>query len=204
MHALAKWIETVLVPALGPSGLFAVAFLDSSFLGLPDLTELLLVAASIGRPGPAWPAVTLAALGSLAGCSALWWLGRRGGEALLVRRVGLERAARARAGFERWGAVSLAATALLPPPLPFKPVVLAAGVLGWPFARFAATIFVFRLLRYTLWSLLGALYGRQALALLHDLDAWSQGRWPLVAGAGALAALLALSLWRLRRACQGG
>jgi membrane protein YqaA with SNARE-associated domain len=198
MHRIAIWAQTVLVPTLGPLGLFVVAFLDSSFLSLPEINDLLVVTAAIARPASAWVAVAMATLGSFGGCAVLWWLGRRGGEALLARRFGRERAERARAAFRRWDILALAVPALLPPPMPFKIFVLASGVFGFPFLRFATTILVSRGLRYASWSVLGLIYGQPALEMLRAIDAWSERRMPAILGV-LLALTAAASLYLLRR-----
>lgn len=203
MHKIATWAQTVLLPTLGPLGLFVAAFLDSSFLSLPEINDLLVVTAAIAQPATAWVAVAMATLGSYAGCVVLWWLGRRGGEALLVRRFGRERSERARAAFHRWDILALAVPALLPPPMPFKLFVLAAAVFAVPFPRFTATILISRGLRYASWSVLGLLYGRQALEMLTALEAWSARRLPVILGVLIGLTAVAVSLYVLRRKGRG-
>ena len=55
MHELMVWIQAVLVPKLGALGIFCVAFLDSSFLSLPEINDVLVVTAADREPssGPA-------------------------------------------------------------------------------------------------------------------------------------------------------
>lgn len=198
MHRLAVWIETTLVPALGPFGVLVVSCLDSSFLSLPQANDLLVAAAAAASPARAPVYVAMATLGSVAGCLALWHVGRRGGEARLVQRFGAERLARVRRAYARFDALALAVPALLPPPMPFKAFVLAAGVLGMPQRRFALTLLVARGLRFSLWGALGAVYGQQGMAALRVFDTWFAAHVPeLALGAGA-ATLLALG-WRLLR-----
>jgi membrane protein YqaA with SNARE-associated domain len=172
MHGVVIWIQTVLIPTLGPFGLFVVAFFDSSFLSVPEINDVLVVTSSAGYPPTAWMYVVAATLGSLAGCSALWYVGRRGGEALLVRKFGRDRVDRTRSTFKKWDILALAIPAMLPPPMPFKIFVLSSGVFGVPYRRFAATLVVARGLRYIFWGFMGATYGEEALALLKRFDAW--------------------------------
>jgi membrane protein YqaA with SNARE-associated domain len=207
MHGIVVWIQTVLIPALGPFGLFVVAFFDSSFLSVPEINDLLVVSAGARDAGTVWMYAAAATLGSLAGCSALWYLGRRGGEALLVRRFGPERVERTRAAFRRWDVLALAVPAIAPPPMPFKIFVLSAGVFGLPYRRFAATLVVARGLRYAFWGFLGAVYGPRALVVLQRVDAWFRAHWAAVLGGLALAAalgLLAAWAWRRARKPPGG
>jgi len=159
MEKIVLWIQNVLLPTLGPAGLFVVAFFDSSFLSLPEINDILVVSSCSLNPRSAWIPITLATLGSLAGCSVLWEIGRRGGEPLLERRFGKAQVARTRVAFERWDLLALIVPALLPPPMPFKIFVLSAGVFGVPWRRFAGTLILARGLRYVFWGLLGIVYG---------------------------------------------
>jgi len=206
VHRLAVWIETTLVPALGPFGVFVVSFLDSSFLSFPEVNDLLVVAAAVADPGQAPLYAAMATIGSVAGCLTLWRVGRRGGEARLVQRFGAERLARVRRAYARFDALALAAPALLPPPMPFKIFVLAAGVLGMPQRRFAFTLLLARGMRFAFWGALGAAYGAQGMELLRGFDAWfaSHAR-ELVLAAGGLALLvLGWRLWRRHRRAAAG
>ena len=198
MHKFVTWLQVVLVPWLGAPGVFVVAFLDSSFLSLPEVTDLIVVMAAVAHPDTVWLLVLMTTLGSVVGSSVLWWLGRRGGEALLARRFGADRVARIRRAFERWNVLALAVPAVSPPPMPLKAFVLAAGVFGLPFRRFAVTLGLARGLRYVVWAILGHLYGQRALEMLHGLDRWFQDRaWAI--GLLALAAVALLVVLWLRR-----
>jgi membrane protein YqaA with SNARE-associated domain len=202
MHGFISWIQTVLIPVLGPTGLFVVAFLDSSFLSIPEINDILVVSFSAADPGRAWLAVLMATLGSLAGCLVLREIGWRGGEHFLVKRFGAERVARTRAAFERWNVLTLALPALLPPPTPFKIFVLSAGVFGLPRRRFLITVALARGLRYSVWAALGAIWGPEAMAWLRAADHFVSDN-PLVVlwvfAVGLLFTCLWL-LWRRRRA----
>ena len=177
MHKVVLWIQTVLVPLLGAPGMFVVAFLDSSFLSFPEINDILLVTSSSMHPGRAWLYATMTTLGSLAGCLVMWELGRRGGEAFLVRRFGAARVERTRAAFQRWDVLTIAIPAILPPPMPFKIFVLSAGVFGFSGKRLAITLLVARGLRYAFWAGMGAFYGDEALDWLERFDGWFGENW---------------------------
>ena len=198
MYRVLSWIQGVLIPQLGPLGLVAVAFLDSSFLSLPEINDILVVSAALADPTMAWLPITLTTLGSVAGCSVLWFLGRRGGEALLERRFGRERTARTREAYRRWGILALAVPAIFPPPVPFKVFVLASGVFGFPFGRFLVTLLLARGARYWFWGGMGMIFGAEALAMLHAVDGWTAQRLPLALAVAATVALVALLLVRRR------
>jgi membrane protein YqaA with SNARE-associated domain len=199
MHDIVVWIQTVLIPTLGPFGLFVVAFFDSSFLSVPEINDVLVVTSSAGDPATAWMYVLAATLGSLAGCSALWYIGRRGGEAFLVKKFGRDRVDQTRAHFKKWDILALAIPAMLPPPMPFKIFVLSSGVFGLPYRRFAATLIVARGLRYIFWGVMGATYGDEALALLQRFDRWFDDRWVVILSIAAAVVVVGIALYYVLR-----
>ena len=157
-----------LAMGLGAPGLFLVAFLDSSFLPLPGITDVLLVVTVTHAPAgmPWYVAVTIA--GSVAGCLALHYLGRKGGEALARKRFTTGRIDRARATLQRHGVMAVLVPCLLPPPAPFKIFVLLAGVVGISALRLATAITIGRGARYLALGLLAVRYGDRAMAYLHE------------------------------------
>ena len=205
MRKLVLWIQMVLVPMLGPPGMFLVAFLDSSFLSFPEINDILVVTSSSAKPEHAWLYVSMSTLGSLAGCLVMWEIGRRGGEALLVRRFGAERVERTRRAFRRWNVFAVAIPAVLPPPMPFKIFVVSAGVFGFPLQRMAVTLVVSRGLRYAFWAAMGAFYGETALRWLERFDGWFAERWDVLAvfALAVVVAVLMVVLARGLRAREG-
>ena len=117
----------MLALALGAPGLFLVAFLDSSFLSLPEVADLLVVWMVTRTRRAMLLYVVSATLGSLAGCLVLYYIGRKGGEAFVDSGSAGQR--RAHAGrLQRYGVMAVLIPSLLPPPAPFKIFVLLAGV----------------------------------------------------------------------------
>ncbi len=201
MHRLILWIQNVAVPALGAPGVFVAAFLDSSFLSLPEINDLLVVTSSATSPHRGWLFALMATLGSVAGCSVLWWIGWKGEEGLIERRFGVHRVAKAREAFHRWDFLALAIPAILPPPMPFKIFVIAAGVFGFSYWRFVVTLLVARGLRYAIWVAVGVWYGERALQVFKNVDDWMSARlpWLLAAAAFALVGWLVSRALRRRR-----
>jgi membrane protein YqaA with SNARE-associated domain len=199
MEKIVLWIQNVVLPTLGPAGLFVVAFFDSSFLSLPEINDILVVTSCSLHPGSAWIPISMATLGSLAGCSVLWEIGRRGGEPLLERRFGKAQVARTRVAFERWDLLALIVPALLPPPMPFKIFVLSAGVFGVPWRRFAGTLILARGLRYVFWGTMGIFFGDEALEMLRGVDRWFDDHGLAVLAVVAAATVVVVGVWFLRR-----
>jgi membrane protein YqaA with SNARE-associated domain len=151
-----------LAMAWGAPGLFAVAFLDSSFLPLTGITDLLLIVMVTRHKAGMLLYVAAAVAGSVGGCLMMHAIGRKGGEALVRRRFSGPRVERTMAALQRHGVMSVLIPCLLPPPAPFKIFVLLAGAVGISAARFAAAIALGRGIRYLALGLLAVRYGEQA------------------------------------------
>src|SRR5258708_8952859 len=124
--SLSGWKQKVVAFAsgLGAPGLFLISFLDSSVLTFPIINDLLLIELSIEHPARMPLYAFMAALGSVLGCVALYFIARKGGEAFFHRKAG-EHAHAIRHWVERNGFVGMLIAALLPPPTPFKFFVFA-------------------------------------------------------------------------------
>jgi uncharacterized membrane protein YdjX (TVP38/TMEM64 family) len=129
------------------------------------INDLLLVELSMHRPARMPLYASMAALGSLLGCVLLFFLARKGGEALFHRKAG-HRAHMIRHWVERNGFGGILLAAMLPPPTPFKFFVLAAGVFEVPVASFASAIALARAFRYFGVGYLAVRYGADALPYL--------------------------------------
>jgi membrane protein YqaA with SNARE-associated domain len=153
---------------LGAPGLFIVAFLDSSFLPLPGITDVLLVVTVTRNPGVMLLYVAMAIVGSVAGCLVLHYLGRKGGEALVRKRFTGEKTERAMATLQRHGVIAVLVPCLLPPPAPFKIFVLLAGVVGISAVRTATAIAIGRGIRYAALGVLAVKYGERAMIFMRE------------------------------------
>src|SRR5262249_29035504 len=68
----------------------------------------------------------------------------------------------------RHGIMAVLVPSVLPPPAPFKPFVLLAGVADISPTRFTVAILIGRGARYTFEGLLALWYGEKALAFIHE------------------------------------
>jgi membrane protein YqaA with SNARE-associated domain len=171
VRRLLDWIMG-LAEALGGPGLFILAFLDSSFLSFPEVVDILMIGLVAKYPGRMlWYAV-FPTVGSIAGSYVIYGLARRGGEAFLRRRLQERHVDRAFAIFRKYGLLAVAIPAIMPPPVPFKIFILAAGAAGVKPRAFLIAITVGRALRYFVEALLAAWYGEAALriagAFIHE------------------------------------
>ena len=167
---LPHWLQGI-VASTGGLGLFLIAFLDSSVLTFPVINDLLLIDLSIHYPGRMPYYAGMATLGSVGGCLLLYYIARKGGEAMFRKHAG-PRAGRIQAWTKRNGLVSILVTALLPPPTPFKVFVLAAGALEMPIGTFVLGLTLARGFRFFAEGLLAVKYGNQGTQFLftHKLE----------------------------------
>ena len=167
MGRIADWARGLAL-TLGAPGLFLVAFLDSSFLSLPEITDILVVYMVTRHPARMLVYVLAATLGSLAGCLIMYFIGRKGGEALIRKRFAPASVERTMAAFERHGVLVVLIPAILPPPAPFKIFVVLAGLAGISLAKFVTAILIGRGSRYLVLGLLAVEYGDRALAYVEQ------------------------------------
>jgi membrane protein YqaA with SNARE-associated domain len=184
---------------LGGLGLFAVAIVDSSIipLPLPGSTDLLLLWL-VSHHGNAWLLLAIATSGSILGGYTNWATGKKGGETALQKYVQPRLLQRVSVWVEKHSVLSVFLPALLPPPMPLTPFLLAAGALGISRERFLLAFGSARLVRYSLITWLAVTYGRRMVRLWSaTLDKWSV---PLLwVFAVTLVAGLGYGLWQFRQ-----
>ena len=114
-----------------------------------------------------WPYyAAMATLGTVIGAYFTYTLGRKGGKETLMRRLSPKRAEKIYRGFSKHGFWSLFIPALLPPPVPYAPFLLAAGALQYPRQRFLATVATARAIRFFALAYVGSSYGKEILDFL--------------------------------------
>ena len=167
MKSFLAWIQGVAVTLGGP-GLFIIGFLDSSFLSLPEVNDLLIIGMVMKHPHRLLYYALMATLGSVSGCLALYLVARKGGEAFLRKRFKGHHVDKGLRLFQKYGLLVLIVPALLPPPAPFKIFVLMAGVAAIPLWQFVTAISIARGVRYFGEGLLAVWYGDRAFAFMHE------------------------------------
>lgn len=155
-----SWLKLTL-PALGGVGLFISAFIDSSFVPLPLVTDLILVELSSRHPARMPYYAAMAALGSLGGCIWIYWLAREGGQAYYRKTQG-NAPGKIRKLMQSYPMASVFFPAIAPFPVPFKPFVIAQGVFQVPFVTFVIGTVAGRGLLFFFEGFLGARYGMAA------------------------------------------
>lgn len=165
MARFLSWVQGIAF-ALGGPGVFLIAVLDSSFLSFPEVVDLLIVVLVTHHKERMIFYAGLATLGSIAGCFMLYYVGRAGGEAFLRRKFHERHVDRALALFQKYGLFAVAVPSILPPPIPFKPFVLIAGVARVRPWDFFVAVGIGRGVRYFGEGALALWYGERAADFL--------------------------------------
>lgn len=193
---LRLWLKLVFA-GFGGFGLFLATFVDSSFVPLPLVSDLLLMDLSSRHPVRMPYYATMAAVGSLGGCIWIYWLARKGGQAYYRKTQG-RAPGRIRRLIERYPMASVFFPAVAPFPVPFKPFVIAQGVFQVPFSTFVIGTLVGRGLLFFFEGFLGARYGEAAKQFFVNQ------KWPSIAVvlAGVVIFIMIRRMSILRRARQ--
>jgi membrane protein YqaA with SNARE-associated domain len=186
VHAYGEWIKHVLAP-LGPWGMLAFAAVDGSFMGLP--LDAIFVSYVYHDRSRFLLYVLLASVGGALGSIVLYIIGYTGGEVLLRKRLSPGRFEKIHASFDHHEFWALMFPAMLPPPAPFKIVVLAAAAFEMNFWHFLLAIFAGRFVRFLIEALLTLWFGPEIVTLAGNLFA-HRFVWVLVAVAALVAGWL--------------
>jgi membrane protein YqaA with SNARE-associated domain len=153
---------------LGGLGLIPLGLLDNSPIPLPGILDVATIVLS-ARQQKLWLYYALmATTGSVIGGFVTYRLARKGGKEALKRRFPPRRVEKVCEVFARWGFGGIAIPALLPPPVPIVPFLLAAGAMQYPARKFLAALILGRTTRYMILTYLAARYGRQIIAFIAE------------------------------------
>jgi membrane protein YqaA with SNARE-associated domain len=192
-HLVPSWVFH-----FGVAGVFAIAVLDSSPFPLPipgSVDVLILIFGSNGVSP--WLLAPMGIAGSLIGSWLTWKTGQKGGEPMVDRYVPERHRDRIKRWVKSHGILSVAIAALLPPPIPLLPFLLAAGALGVTRRQLLTAIGIARTLRYGGEAALTVLYGRQ---ILHWFNRYLAGWGTVIIWSfiGLIVAGIIFGIWKYR------
>jgi membrane protein YqaA with SNARE-associated domain len=165
VHHEAMWLVHLLL-SFGLLGVLLVAIVDASFvpLPIPGITDLLVVILA-ARHTNIFFLVGAATVGSFLGGAFSYQVGQTGGLALLERHVPPRIFQTVCNWMQTHAILSVALPAIMPPPMPLSPFVLAAGALNMSRRKFLTTFTLSRFLRHATVAALGVHYGPHILHL---------------------------------------
>jgi membrane protein YqaA with SNARE-associated domain len=145
---------------LGGVGLILLGLADNSVIPLPGSMDVLTILLAARHSQLWWYYAFMATVGAVTGGYITYGLARKGGKEAFERKLSKRTAEKVFKRFERWGFFAVAVPALLPPPFPIVPFLLAAGALQYSRKKFVSALALGRGIRFTIVAGLGAIYGR--------------------------------------------
>ena len=157
--AVWKWIHR-----LGGPGLMLLGIADNApFVSAPaGSVDIFLILLSANREWWAYYAL-MATAGEVLGGYLTYRLAEKGGQDILGKKIGKQRAEKIYKHFGKRGFLTVFTGSLLPPPFPFTSVLMAAGIMQYPRKNFLSALTVGRGLRFLLVAYLGRSYGHQMI-----------------------------------------
>ena len=144
---------------LGGPGLILLGIADNSVVPLPGSMDVLTIWLAAHQRSWWLYYAALATVGALIGGYITYGLARKGGKEAFERKLPKKQAEKVYQRFERWGFWAVAVPAILPPPFPIVPFLLAAGALQYSKRKFLGALALGRGIRFTIVAGLGAHYG---------------------------------------------
>ncbi len=162
-----KWIHR-----LGGPGLIVLGLADNTpFVSAPPgSVDAFVILLSAHQPSWWGYYAFLATVGEVLGGFVTYRLAERGGQAILERKMGKPRAEKIYRRFEKRGFATVFTGSLLPPPFPFTPVLMAAGVMQYPRKKFLSALATGRAARFFVVALLARIYGQQMIGFFSRHD----------------------------------
>jgi membrane protein YqaA with SNARE-associated domain len=146
---------------LGGPGLILLGLLDNSAIPLPGSMDVFVIVLAAHHRAW-WPYYAfMAVVGAVIGGYLTYRLAANGGEEMLARKVGKRRAEKVFARFKQHGFATIAVGAILPPPFPIVPFLIAAGALHYPRKNFIAALATGRAIRFFALAYVAHIYGKQ-------------------------------------------
>jgi membrane protein YqaA with SNARE-associated domain len=149
-----KWLQR-----LGGPGLILLGLADNSVVPLPGSMDVLtIVLAASHREW--WPYYSLmATVGAVIGGYVTYRIGSKGGKETLEQKFPKDKVEKVYRKFEKGGFWTVTVPALLPPPVPIVPFLLAAGAMQYSRRKFIASLALGRGIRFTIVGFVAAHYG---------------------------------------------
>jgi membrane protein YqaA with SNARE-associated domain len=183
-HKLNATMLALLKP-LGIWGIGGLALVDSSSVPMP--IDALLIDYVAHDHGRFVLYCFMAAVGSGIGSLVWYYIGRAGGELILLKRINRKRYEQIRDRFEKQEFFAIMVPAMMPPPTPVKLFEIAAGVFEMKPLWFFSAICVGKFIRFMIWAIITITYGP---ALLRTITQGLHRHLGYVLGAGGIVVVL--------------
>jgi len=159
-EAVWKWLHR-----LGGPGLLLLGIADNApFFSAPaGSVDVFLIVLAAHQPH--WWAyyAFMATVGEVLGGYLTYQISERGGQQTFEKKLGKTRAEKLHKRFEKHGFVTVFGGAILPPPFPFTPVLMAAGTMQYPWKKFLSALTAGRAVRFFIAAYLAREYGQRMI-----------------------------------------
>lgn len=161
IEELLEWSKEFFLP-FGETGLFAIAFVESSVFPVPP--DIVLIPLILVNPSLGLYYASIAALASVLGGIAGYYIGLKGGRPLALRLFSESKIKRVESYFERYGAWAVLIAGFSP--IPYKIFTIASGVVRLDLKRFIIASAIGRAARFFAEAAVIMIWGEQILQLL--------------------------------------
>ncbi|HYA63588.1 MAG TPA: VTT domain-containing protein [Candidatus Sulfotelmatobacter sp.] len=158
--AVWKWIHR-----LGGPGLILLGIADNLPFGSAPAGSVDIFVIVLSAHQPHWWAyyAVMATVGEVLGGYLTYRLAEKGGQQTFEKKIGKPRAEKLYKTFEKRGFMAVFSGAIFPPPFPFTPVLMAAGVMQYPQNKFLSALTVGRAARFFIAAYLARAYAQQMI-----------------------------------------
>jgi membrane protein DedA with SNARE-associated domain len=154
-HPFMHWVRH-----LGGPGLIILGLIDSSVIPIPGSMDALTIILA-AKQRTLWPYFAfMATLGSVIGGYVTYRIARRQGKSAMEHRISRRQMNKVTKAFEKWGFGAVMVPAILPPPTPMVPFLIAAGAMQYSRNKFLIALSIGRAIRFSILAYLGSVYGR--------------------------------------------
>ena len=183
---------------LGGPGLILIGLADNSAIPIPGSMDVFTVILAAHNREWWFYYAGMATIGAVIGGYLTYRLAEKGGEKTLEKRIGKRQAEKIYQKFQSHGRAFSAVVvgAILPPPFPIVPVLMAAGILQFPRKKFLCALAIGRGARYFALAYIGHIYGESIVNFFSKY--YQPVLYALIALAvlGGIGLLLYLKWWR--------
>jgi membrane protein DedA with SNARE-associated domain len=161
--AVWKWIHR-----LGGPGLVLLGIADNLPFGSAPAGSVDIFVIVLSAHQPHWWAyyAVMATVGEVLGGYLTYRLAEKGGQQTFEKKIGKPRAEKLYKTFEKHGFMAVFSGAIFPPPFPFTPVLMAAGVMQYPHRKFFSALTAGRAARFFIAAYFGRAYGEQMIGFV--------------------------------------
>ena len=144
---------------LGGPGLVLLGLADNSVIPMPGSMDVATIWLAAGHRSWWFYYGLMATLGAVVGGYITYAIARTGGQEALQKKFPEKKTKKVLKKIEEKGFGGIAIAAMLPPPFPIVPVLVAAGALQYPRKKFLAALALGRGIRFMVLAGMGAIYG---------------------------------------------